>query len=280
MANNEIHTNYLESIEQRIALHMRSVYKNLLWIGKCLVEAKDAELVPHGEWESWVRTNTGMSERSAQRLMQAARVTPDDSAMATLSVSKIQALIALPEEEREPMAERAIRENMTLRELRDEVHRQTQLAAEADARAQQEAARHEDELRALRSKLEQAQRAGTAAAQSEIERLRHDLADAEAYAEKQAQLRQQAQQELLNHATASVRQRPSGGDGILRPDELASAAQTFIGTVGVMPHMGVNLAGYSESDRQRMRRCVDMIAAWADGARKALDTIVIDGQGN
>lgn len=85
----------LENIEYRIAVHMRGAYENMLEVGRCLNQAKEAGLVPHGQWEAWVRRNTGMSERSAQKLMQAARSVLPGSAMANLSVSKIQAILAL-----------------------------------------------------------------------------------------------------------------------------------------------------------------------------------------
>ena len=63
----------LANIEYRISVHMQGTYREILAVGRCLVEAKEAGLVPHGQWEEWVRRNTGMSERQAQRLMQAAR---------------------------------------------------------------------------------------------------------------------------------------------------------------------------------------------------------------
>ena len=58
----------LANIEDRISVHMQGTYREILAVGRCLVEAKEAGLVPHGQWEDWVRRNTGMSERQAQRL--------------------------------------------------------------------------------------------------------------------------------------------------------------------------------------------------------------------
>ena len=73
--------------------------------------------MPHGQWEAWVNRVAGMSERSAQRLMQAAREVSPESAMAKLPISKIQAILALPEPQREEVAAKAVEENQTLREL-------------------------------------------------------------------------------------------------------------------------------------------------------------------
>ena len=82
----------LANIEYRISVHMQGTYREILAVGRCLVEAKEAGLVPHGQWEEWVRRNTGMSERQAQRLMQAARNVQTGSAMESLPISKIQVI--------------------------------------------------------------------------------------------------------------------------------------------------------------------------------------------
>lgn len=112
---NEITT--LQNIERRISYHMQGAYSNILEVGRCLIEAKESGLVPHGQWEAWVNRVAGMSERSAQRLMQAAREVNPESAMAKLPISKIQAILALPEPQREAVAVKAVEENQSLREL-------------------------------------------------------------------------------------------------------------------------------------------------------------------
>lgn len=112
---NEITT--LANIERRISFHIQGAYANILEVGRCLIEAKESGLVPHGQWEAWVQRMTGMSERNAQRLMQAAREVSPDSAMARLPISKITAILALPEPQREAVAEKAVESNMSIREL-------------------------------------------------------------------------------------------------------------------------------------------------------------------
>ena len=107
----------LANIERRISFHMQGAYSNILEVGRCLIEAKESGLVPHGQWEAWVNRVAGMSERSAQRLMQAAREVNPESAMAKLPISKIQAILALPEPQREAVAVKAVEENQSLREL-------------------------------------------------------------------------------------------------------------------------------------------------------------------
>ena len=56
--------------------------------GRSLIEAK--ALVPHGDWQEWLSTNVpGMSVRTAQRFMRAARNSKNDK----VSFSSIKALV-------------------------------------------------------------------------------------------------------------------------------------------------------------------------------------------
>lgn len=299
----------LAIIEYRIATHMQGAYENVIEVGRCLCEAKDAGLVPHGQWEEWVRRNTGMSVRSAQKLMQTARSVQVGSSLAQLPISKITTILSLPESEREPMAERAAAEDMSLRELQEAVKREKQRADKAEAkrlevednmRSLDAQAAHE--RKQLREQLEQA-RAQAAApstgispeAQAEIERLRaeidrmgncageeidrlkNELAETEGYAEKQAELRQQAQQELLNQQAQAARgertQITSFG-----VSELAAAVQTFVCAVGVLPHLGADIAQISDRERTQMSQYVDMVATWVEGSRRSLTTVIISGE--
>lgn len=290
----------LANIEYRIATHMQGAYENILEVGRCLIEAKEAGLVPHGQWEAWVRHNTGMSERNAQKLMQAARCVQSGSAMERLPISKIQAILALPEADREPMAEKAAADGLTLRDLQEEVRKQKERANKADERARQSEIDRARVVAALRAELEQAkqnalssgispeaqaeiehlkdemERMGSCAGQ-EIDRLKSELAEAESYAERQAELRQKAQQELLNRQAQAVRG-DTAQQASFSVGELAAAVRAFIGTAGVLPHLGPCVAQISAGDREQMRQYVDMVDAWVDGARRALSLVVIHGE--
>lgn len=313
MDSNEMRMTTLANVEYRIAIHMKGACENLLEVGRCLCEAKDSGLVSHGQWESWVQKNTGMSERSAQRLMQAARSVPAGSSMALLPVSKIQAILSLPEAEQEPMAERVRSEGLSLRALQEEVRRQKELASSAEERArlaeegmasataavehkmreevewlkaelsqaewrgrQAEAVRSADALKAEQDRFDRERAEAAKAAKAELDRAQAALAEAEAYAEKQAELRQQAQRELINQRTQSTAAGTS--ISVLTADELSGAVFAFLGTAGVMPHMGTELAGLPENERRRLRQNVEMIRAWTDGAFRALDVVLIDAR--
>ena len=293
----------LANIEYRIAVHIQGAYENLLEVGKALLEAKDANLVPHGEWEAWVQKNTNMSERSAQRLMQAAREVHSGSMMAKLPVTKIQAILALPEAEREPMAEKAVAENMTLRQLQQEIKdqkakvaaleginkraneranasesnaRQARTMADKAIKRANDAERERDEMRmALEEMANEAPAAPatgiSAEAQAEIDRLTAQLADAEKMAEYQAEQRQQAQRELMDLKSQAAR-----GDAApvedLTCEAVAMAVRTFMGVVGFLPH-SEKLVAMRYQDRQQVQAYARMIGKWAADVTHTLENV-------
>lgn len=285
----------LDYIERRIARHLRGAYNEMIEVGRCLVEAKDGGLVAHGLWEQWVRDQTGMSERQAQKLMQVARSVEPDSVMAGLPISKIQAILSLPEPERDGMAERVESESLTLRQLREEIAEVKRRADKREEALSKVVGKTADELRIkaealrdLQSKQEKLQlelreakkkAAGGVSpeARAKIERLQAELAEAEAYAEQQAEQRQEAQREMLALQSQAARGELSTSAGF-GPDDLATAVRTFLGSAGVMPHMGAVLAAISTADRYVYDQYIDMIATWVDGTRRALASTILDGE--
>lgn len=284
----------LAVIEYRIHDHMTNAAGHLLGVGQCLNEAKSAGLVPHGEWEDWVRRNTGFTVRQAQRMMSAARQVPEGSTLAQLPFTKIQACLQLPSaEDAEQMAQRVQEEGLTLRQLQEEVQREKKRADKAEAKRIEvesnlrshdaQAAHERKQLRAQLADAEaraaQAANAGgiSAEAKAQIDQLRADLEDAEAMVERQAELRQRAQQELLNFQAQAARGEAQPTDAGMTSLELAAAVRAFVGAAGVLPHMGMSLAQAPEADKREMWAYVDMVAEWVEGARRALQTVFIDG---
>ena len=284
---------HLAVIEYRIHEHMQNAAGHLLGVGQCLNEAKASGLVPHGEWENWVARNTGFTLRQAQRMMSAARQVPEGSAMAQLPFTKIQACLQLPSaEDREAMAKRAADEDMTLRQLQEEVKKANQRADHAEARRlevegnlRSHDAQAAHERKQLREQLAAAEaRAAQAGqpqgispeAQQQIDKLRAELDDAEAMVERQAELRQKAQQELLNYQAQAARgDIPQSSNG-MTPGELADAVRAFVGAAGVLPHMGMVLAQTPDAAKREMWAYVDMVAEWVEGARRALETRIVE----
>lgn len=294
----------LTAIERRIEYHMQGVYMNILEVGRCLIEAKESGLVAYGEWEAWVRAHTGMSDRSAQRLMQAAREIEPESAMSRLPISKIQAILALPEAEREGMARRAVDEDMSLRVLQGEIEALKRELKKKDAREKdadkilgevmEERQKYKNQLdnalqvneRISRNRMEataeverlkqqlaaaESYKGISPAAQREIDRLKAELKDAEAMAERAAELRQQAQQELMDYRAQAARgDAPRGQDDGLTIDAVGMAVRTFMGVIGYLPHDTGALLALKPGDRQQLRAYAAMIGQWAEGIQSAM----------
>lgn len=104
-------------IEMRIEMHRDAAAGSLLEVGRQLCAAKDEGVVPHGEWTAWVAQHAAMSERVAQKWMQAARELPPGSPLERLGIAKIQSLMMIESGEREAFAEQIGAEKLTSREV-------------------------------------------------------------------------------------------------------------------------------------------------------------------
>lgn len=295
----------LARIETGIRTAAQNVVQGYLTIGNYLNEAKGRKIVPHGQWEDWVLYNTGLSLRQAQQLMKAAREIPEGSAMAALPLSKARVILHLPDaEERETLAKRATEENLTVRNLEEQIKQLTNDVSEArrserrmaqevqqaqDMRARLDADRRklegdryemiqkqrerQAEIERLRAALAQAeqqkpQEGISPEAKRQIDALRQELAEAEDYAEQQATLRQEAQRQLLEQQSSTASSVGNLPDTL----DLAAAVRVFIGAAGIFPHMGTTLANMDGGKRRELAGYVDMIADWVDGARAALNS--------
>lgn len=176
----------LAEYEARIHLYKEQIGTGYIGIGKTLIEAKEAKVVPHGQWEAWVTKTTGLTPRQAQRCMQAATEIREGSAMAKLEMSKALLLLGsgLEEDEREAIAERASEEGATVKALREEIQqaRAAQKEVENQLRAREEA--HREQLEAVK---EDAYRRGEGAGKLEA---------AETYREEINDLKERAE---MNH---------------------------------------------------------------------------------
>lgn len=108
-------------IEMRIEMHRDAAAGSLLEIGRQLNAAKDEGVVPHGQWTAWVAQHAAMSERVAQKWMQAARELPPGSTLERLGIAKIQSLMMIESSEREEFAERIGADTLSSREVDQQV---------------------------------------------------------------------------------------------------------------------------------------------------------------
>lgn len=284
--NGFIKTSELTALEHRIAAHLRTAYGQIIEVGRCLIEAKEKHLVPHGQWEAWLNEAAGMNERQAQQWMRIAREVPEDSYMAKLPYSHIREIMRLPEGEREEVAKAAADDSLTVRELTDKIKKLTaekeRAALDRDtykyqlSEAKETARRDMDMVRRRIAELENAPRSEgiSAEAQAEIDRLKGKLKDAETFAKVQAEKRQEAQRQLLDLQRDSGRN-SDGAAARFTGSDMLSAARAFISSCGAVPHMGAELASMDSAERREFEQAADMIAAWLKGAREALGTVVV-----
>lgn len=107
-------------------------------IGRRLTEAK--ELVPHGEWLSFLKNETEFSQPTANRFMRVFAEYGSEqgslfgaetkySTLNNLSVSNALRLLAVPEEERESFALEVDAEHLTTKELEDAIRERDEAKA-------------------------------------------------------------------------------------------------------------------------------------------------------
>ena len=183
--NKDTHIMTLADYEARIYLYKEQIGVGYIGIGRTLIEAKEADVVPHGEWEAWVTRTTGLNPRQAQRCMQAAREIKDGSALARLEMSKALLVLSsgLDQETQEQIAQQAADEGATVKELRQQIEQQKQdLAFTRHAAAEETRKVTEAKLEALEAKeAAQGMESALREVSEENERLRGQLQGVQEY---------------------------------------------------------------------------------------------------
>ncbi len=262
---------HLDQLELRIRDQRERFTQGLLEVGRCLNEAKDARLVPHGCWQDWVAAHTGLNVRSAQRLMRAAREIPKTSALSHLDFSKVSALLALPAEEREDFAREADAENATLRQLEAAIREKKEAERQRD-QAREETERDQRKICALERQLEDAEKAlnnipvverEVAPADYEAMKAR-DLASADRI--REAEDYAEAQEERVRALQSQLDAARTEGGQVDEVQRFIAACSTFYGEVCRYQNMddAQLLGGKTRADLESMRSWVGMIRAWCN----------------
>lgn len=116
---NELNNTNLFAITAEIKVLKSQTARNIIEIGKRLIQAK--EMLPHGQWEIWLETRADISRVTASRFMKIAKEFSNVSPATHLSSSKLFELLALPAEEREVFIQENPVEDMTKKELREAI---------------------------------------------------------------------------------------------------------------------------------------------------------------
>ena len=311
----DTHIMTLADYEARIYLYKEQIGVGYIGIGRTLIEAKEADVVPHGEWETWVTRTTGLNPRQAQRCMQAAREIKDGSALARLEMSKALLVLSsgLDQETQEQIAQHAADEGATVKQLRKEIRekqeeadfmaqkareycedadKHCQRANEAEAAAQgMESALREvsEENERLRGQLQGVQeyvedqrtRAADAARLEAAAAARQEIEDlrADLDAAEAREEKRAAELEQLRHEHQQRAMDDARGlaTSTLTGFDLAAAVRAFIGSAGVLPQMGPTLRNASQAERETIRQNIETVAAWVESARAALGIYVVPG---
>lgn len=114
----------IKRLEFEIIYLKTQTAQNIIEIGKRLIEVKNQ--LPHGQWIEWLGGNVGFTERSAQRFIQIAS-DPNTKSISYLGVTKVFDLLSMPLEERQEFIENNNVDEMTTRELREEIQKRKQL---------------------------------------------------------------------------------------------------------------------------------------------------------
>lgn len=140
-------------------------------VGEKIKEIK--ELVPHGEWLSYIQEKFSWTERKVQRFVQIAdsygdddtaysKLVKSDIMMTDLSVTNALKLLAIPEEDVEEFAETHIEEGQTSRDLDEEIKKYKDENSDL-----------EEEVLKLNKKLDEAKNTGVT--QEEYDKIQNKL---------------------------------------------------------------------------------------------------------
>lgn len=155
----------LIEIEAEIMAQKRTIGRSIVVIGQALREAKGQ--LAHGAWGDWLRDRVNFSQGTAENYMRIAEQVHGESTLLDLPYTKILALLAVPETEREQFAQdnqvedksvseikRLIRErDEALDQIKTLMHSAEQNAHEA-TQANLRAARAENQIKAERREQE------------------------------------------------------------------------------------------------------------------------------
>lgn len=155
----------LIEIEAEIMAQKRTIGRSIVVIGQALREAKGQ--LAHGAWGDWLRDRVNFSQGTAENYMRIAEQVHGESTLLDLPYTKILALLAVPETEREQFAQdnqvedksvseikRLIRErDEALDQIKTLMHSAEQNAHEA-TQANLRAERAENQVKAERRKQE------------------------------------------------------------------------------------------------------------------------------
>ncbi len=302
----------MEELTQEARMYSEAYAMNAFQLGRVFTEAR--KMLKHGEWLSWVRDNTGMSETYVRDTMRVYQKFGNNQSLLSIDKSKLFKLLALPEGKEDEFLEENDVANMTVREIGEAVKQaraeeqaktaaavekakqeaMEQASADAEdrirqaeqraAEAEQRATEAEEQAGSVQHFIELTQKANNdrAAAERERKSVEADMQEQQKQHEADMQEQQEAY-DKLNQEYLNLKSQLQRGDADRTPtDDLTigvftSAVREFIGLCARMPYMGKTFHAMTEEERDRFNEQLSAIEGWALGARRAMNTYLVEG---
>ena len=292
----------LDVLASEARIYSENLASNMIRLGRVFAEAKP--LVKHGEWQNWLRENSGMSVRAAQNLMEIHNRFGNNPAFDGIQKSKLFKMLSLPEGTEEKfIAENNIDEmsarqveaavKQTRAEMQGEIERERALREDAEKRADALAnrpfelpdevahsiekkdeliKRQSDELKRLAEMGKETIEEAARLRKLNLE-LKRDMDDqAEILRDVQEECNR-AQAELLNaQSTIAKGESDHVPTDELTADDFAAAVRQFIGVCARMPHMARTFAAMDEREKDVFNELLLTVESWATASRTAIDT--------
>ena len=293
----------LIEIEAEIMAQKRTIGRSIVVIGQALREAKGQ--LAHGAWGDWLRDRVNFSQGTAENYMRIAEQVHGESTLLDLPYTKILALLAVPETEREQFAQdnqvedksvseikRLIRErDEALDQIKTLMHSAEQNAHEATqanlraerAENQVKAEKREQERLTAQINREREHVAELMAREPDTVTIEREVPPADYEEIKRAR---EAMQEELDEATKTIDALSSEIDALRSEQEDArdplavgpfcDACAALLNALYAAPYAKAFFETCTDADLERYSTNIGLILKWASETQDVVDSIRAD----
>lgn len=286
----------LIEIEAEIMAQKRTIGRSIVVIGQALREAKGQ--LAHGAWGDWLRDRVNFSQGTAENYMRIAEQVHGESTLLDLPYTKILALLAVPETEREQFAQDNQVEDKSVSEIkrlireRDDAknfgHEQMMRADRLYKRAEQAEKQVKAEQREQERLTEQINRerehvAELLARDPDTVTIEREVPPADYEEIKRAR---EAMQEELDEATETIDALSSEIDALRSEQEDArdplavgpfcDACAALLNALYAAPYAKAFFETCTDADLERYSTNIGLILKWAMETQDVVDSIRAD----
>lgn len=293
----------LIEIEAEIMAQKRTIGRSIVVIGQALREAKGQ--LAHGAWGDWLRDRVNFSQGTAENYMRIAEQVHGESTLLDLPYTKILALLAVPETEREQFAQdnqvedksvseikRLIRErDEALDQIKTLMHSAAQNAHEATqanlraerAENQVKAEKREQERLTAQINREREHVAELLAREPDTVTIEREVPPADYEEIKRAN---EAIREELDEATETIDALSSEIDALRSAQEDArdplavgpfcDACAALLNALYAAPYAKAFFETCTDADLDRYSTNIGLILKWASETQDVVDSIRVD----